>query len=454
MKTTAPVEKNQELTVDIEDLTYEGMGVAKVDGYPLFVADTLPGEKVKLVVTKTGKNFGFARALELLTTSPDRVDLKDKAYMQTGIAPLGHLSYEGQLKFKQHQIAEVFQKSHLDIPVLPTIGMEKPYAYRNKAQVPVRMLYGEIQTGFYRKGSHNLVPMEDYYIQDPAIDKAIVIIRDLLRQYNVAPYNESQQKGVMRNIMIRRGHFSHEMMVILITRTRDVPHLNELIAGILNKIPEVVSIMQSVNPKNTNVVLGRTVKKLYGKSFIRDQILGLNFDISALSFYQVNPVQTERLYTRAIEQAGLTGKEVVIDAYSGIGTMSLAMAQHAKYVYGVEVVVPAVADAKRNAKLNGIHNVKFEAGKAEEVMQQWKADGLEADVLMVDPPRKGLAKSFVDAVGQMKPKRVVYVSCNPATLARDLSLLQEFGYHAKETQPVDMFPQTQHIESVTMLSLD
>lgn len=454
MKFIAPVTKNEEITATIIDLTYEGMGVAKVSDYPLFIEDALPGEEVELVVTKVGKNYGYARVLKRHNDSPDRVELPNKTYMQSGIAPLGHLSYAAQLKFKQQQLRNVYQKNHLDIEVLPTIGMADPKGYRNKAQIPVRQVNGQLETGFYRKRSHQLIPLEDFYIQDPEIDRAIVIVRDLLRQYHVPAYDEARNRGIMRNIMVRRGHFTHEMMIVLITRTKDIPQLQNIISGIVTKLPKVVSIMQSVVPKPTNVVLGRTVKKLYGKTYIHDQILGHTFDVSALSFYQVNPLQTEKLYQTAIDAAHLTGKETVIDAYSGIGTISLSLAKHAKYVYGVEVTEAAVADAKRNAKHNGIHNVKFQLGLAEKVMQEWREEGLEADVLVVDPPRKGLASTFVEAVGVMKPKRIVYVSCNPATLGRDIALLQEFGYHAEKTQPVDMFPLTQHIESVTALTLN
>jgi 23S rRNA (uracil1939-C5)-methyltransferase len=453
MKFTAPVTKNQTLQATIQDLTYEGLGVAKVDHYPLFVENALPGEAVTLQVTKIGKNFGYARVTDWQSKSPDRVELPNQAYRQTGIAPLGHLAYPAQLKFKQHQIEMQFERNQLAVPVKATLGMADPTGYRNKAQVPVREIKGELETGFYRKRSHQVMPLTDFYIQDPEIDKAIVKVRDLLRQYHVVPYDEKRHQGVIRNIMVRRGYYSHELMVILITRVADFPQKDALVAAIVSALPETVSVIQSVNAKQTNVILGPTTKKLFGKSFLRDQLLGLTFDISAQSFYQVNPQQTEKLYQAAIEAAGLTGTETVIDAYCGIGTISLALAQHAKYVYGIEVVPAAVADAKRNAKLNDIRNTKFSLGQAERVMQEWAKDGQQPDVLVVDPPRKGLAPEFIAAVGEMKPKRMVYVSCNPATLARDLAALQALGYHAASTQPVDMFPQTTSIESVTGLSL-
>ncbi|MFL2062211.1 23S rRNA (uracil(1939)-C(5))-methyltransferase RlmD [Latilactobacillus sakei] len=453
MKIQAPVRKNEKLTVDIMDLTYEGMGVAKVDNYPLFIEGVLPDEQAEVEVTKVNKQYGFARLVNLLKKSPDRVESKANIYSQTGIAPLQHLAYPAQLTFKRNQILNVFQKAHLDIPVQPTLGMTDPTGYRNKAQVPVRFIDGALMTGFYRKHSHQVMPMEDFYIQDPKIDEAIKVVRDILRRFYIDPYNEDTHKGVLRTIMVRRGYYSHEMMIVFITRSKKLPASREIAIEIKKALPEVVSIMQNVNAAQTNVIFGDQTKLIAGRDFIRDELMGLKFEISAQSFYQVNPVQTEVLYQKAIEAAELTGNETVIDAYSGIGTISLAVAKHAKQVYGVEVVESAVMDARHNAKINAIDNVEFTLGKAEDVMAQWQTDGLQVDALIVDPPRKGLEPSFIEAVGQLKPAKMVYVSCNPATLARDLDLLAAQGYQAEGTQPVDMFPQTLHVESVTKLVL-
>ncbi|MFD1393393.1 23S rRNA (uracil(1939)-C(5))-methyltransferase RlmD [Lacticaseibacillus jixianensis] len=447
-----PVVKNQELEVTIEDLTYEGMGVAKVNGYPLFIEDTLPGEKALVHVLKTEKQYGFAKLKRLETTSPDRVDAVDHAYTQTGIAPLQHLAYPAQLKFKQHQIQELFKKQGLKIPVRPTLGMVDPTGYRNKAQIPVRQLNGQATTGFFKRRSHELVPLEDFYIQDPQIDQAVLVVRDLLRKYGLTGYDEQTNTGLVRHIMVRRGYYTHEMMIVLVVTSWAIPHQDDIAAGIQQALPEVTGIMLNLNDKRTNVILGKKTRLLAGHSYLTDKLLGNTFHISPLSFYQVNPTQTEVLYSQAIEAAALTGKETVIDAYSGIGTISLAMAKHAAHVYGVEVVPEAVADARENAKLNGLSNVTFEVGKAEDVMQTWREQQLPVDVLMVDPPRKGLAKEFIAAVGVLLPPKMVYVSCNPATLARDLKALAAFGYQAKQTQPVDMFPQTTSIESVTVLN--
>ncbi|WP_407894173.1 23S rRNA (uracil(1939)-C(5))-methyltransferase RlmD [Lacticaseibacillus sp. N501-2] len=447
-----PVVKNQELTVTIEDLTYEGMGVAKVDGYPLFVDGALPGEKVVAHITKADKKYAFARMTELLEASKDRVAPKAKAYAQTGIAPLQHLAYPAQLKFKQHQVETLFQKAKLDIEVKPTLGMAQPYGYRNKAQIPVRMVNGVLTTGFYKRRSHELLPLEDFYIQDPEIDKAVLVVRDLLREYKIPAYNEQDNSGVIRHIVVRRGYFSHQLMIVLVSNTWAIDHLEEIVAGLTKALPELSSLMLNLNNRKTNVILGKKTRTLFGHDYLEDKLLGSTFRISPLSFYQVNPQQTEVLYQQAIDAAGLTGNETVIDAYSGIGTISLSMAKHAKRVLGVEVVPEAVHDAKVNASLNSIKNAEFVVGKAEDVMTKWAEEGLHADVLMVDPPRKGLAPEFTAAVGKMLPDKVVYVSCNPATLARDIAALQEFGYSAKSNQPVDMFPQTTSIESVTVLT--
>lgn len=453
MKVQIPVHKNNDYQAEVTDLTYEGNGVVKVDDFPIFVPNALPGEKITVRVTKVARHFAWGRVMEWQSKSPDRVDVKDKKYIQTGIAPLGHLKYAAQLKFKQHQIKELLKKAHLgDIEVLPTMGMDRPYHYRNKAQVTVKMVRGQLQTGFYKRGSHTLVPIEDFYIQDPQIDKAIVVVRDLLRKYHVTPYDERTGKGVIRTVMVRRGYYSHEVMVVLVTNTKRLPMAQQIVAGIVAGVPEVKSIVQNINDKKTNRLLGDRDQTLWGADEIHDQLLGIDFAISPLSFYQVNPQQTERLYQTAIDNAGLDGSQTVIDAYCGIGTISLAVAKHAKQVYGVEIVPAAIEDAKHNAKRNGIRNAEFVVGKAEEQFTKWQAAGLEPDVVIVDPPRKGLAESLIEATGKMAPRKVIYVSCNPATLVRDIQRFGERGYHVvKPIQPVDQFPQTTHVESVTVL---
>ncbi|WP_251545429.1 23S rRNA (uracil(1939)-C(5))-methyltransferase RlmD [Limosilactobacillus caecicola] len=453
MKVKTPVYKKQRLTAEVVDLSYQGNGVVKVDHYPIFVPNTLPGEKVEIVVTKVTRNFAWGKLTKLIEKSPDRVSLDDMRYLQTGIAPLGNLKYEAQLRFKQHQIQELLEKAHLDnLQVAPTMGMEKPYGYRNKAQVPVKLVKGRLETGFYKRGSHDLVPIENFLIQDPVIDQTITTVRDILRKYRIQPYDEESGRGCLRTIMVRRGYYSHEVMVVLISKTKQIPHVDDITREIVAQVPELKSLVHNVNSKRTNKLLGDVNHTLWGQPTINDQLLGIDFTISPLSFYQVNPQQTERLYQTAIENAGLDGSQTVIDAYCGIGTISLAVAKHAKKVYGVEIVPAAIQDAKKNAQKNGITNIEFVVGKAEEQMAKWQAAGLKPDVLIVDPPRKGLGEELIEATGQMKPAKVIYVSCNPATLVRDIQRFMEQGYHVtKPIQPVDQFPQTTHVESVTVL---
>ncbi|WP_083487277.1 23S rRNA (uracil(1939)-C(5))-methyltransferase RlmD [Limosilactobacillus secaliphilus] len=453
MKVKLPVNKNEKKTGKVIDLTYQGNGVIKIDHYPIFIPNALPGEKITFVVTKVTRHFAWGRVLSWQKKSSDRVELKDQRYLQTGITPLGNLNYEAQLRFKQHQIKELLDKAHLDdIKVLPTMGMAKPYRYRNKAQVPVKLIRGQLETGFYRRGSHDLVPIEDYLIQDPVIDATILAVRNQLRKYHIQPYDERTGRGCIRTVMVRRGYYSHEVMVVLVTNTKKLPHAADITAALVEQVPDLKTVVQNINDQKTNRLLGTTNHTLFGPGTIQDRLLGIKFTISPLSFYQVNPQQTERLYQTAIANAGLDGSQTVIDAYCGIGTISLAVAQHAKKVYGVEIVPEAIADAKENAKNNHIDNTEFVVGKAEEQMAKWQKAGLKPDVLIVDPPRKGLGEELIEAAGQMAVPKIIYVSCNPATLVRDIQRFMDQGYHVtKPIQPVDQFPQTTHVESVTVL---
>ncbi|MGM0124087.1 23S rRNA (uracil-5-)-methyltransferase RumA [Enterococcus sp. AZ194] len=448
-----PVQKNQRLTVSIVDLTHEGMGVAKVDGYPLFIENSLPGEEVEVLVIKVGNKFGFAKVENWLTESPDRQPLKDVDLLRTGIAPLSHLSYTKQLEFKQDQVKNVMKKiaKMPDVPVYETLGMENPVGYRNKAQIPVRRVDGELVTGFYRKNSHQMIPIEDFYIQDPEIDQAIVTIRNILQRFDVRAYDEEKHKGMLRHIIVRRGHYTHEMMVILVTR-KEKFFKSDVIAETINKeIPEVVSVIQNINEDKTNVILGKENRVLFGKDHMLDQLLGNTFRISPQSFYQVNTIQAEVLYQTAIDFAELTKSDVVIDAYSGIGTIGISLADKVKDVYGVEITPEAILDAQINAEKNHVDNAHYQVGKAEVVMKKWQEREINPTVVIVDPPRKGLAESFIQSTAEMKPNKVVYISCNPATLARDLKLFKELGYKTEKIQPVDLFPQSYHTEAVALL---
>ncbi|MBO0440698.1 23S rRNA (uracil(1939)-C(5))-methyltransferase RlmD [Candidatus Enterococcus ikei] len=449
-----PVNKNETIEVDIIDLTHEGMGVAKVDGYPLFIENALPGEKVEIKVLKVGKSFGYGKVLTILKSSEDRVPVKDANFTKVGISPLQHLAYGAQLTFKTDQVKNVMQRVAKlpDVPVLDALGMNNPWGYRNKAQIPVRKIDDKLQTGFFRKNSHDLIPLEHFYIQDPKIDEAVIKIRDIMRRYSIKPYNESDNTGNLRHIVVRRGYHTGEMMVVLITRTPKLFPTSKIIPDILEALPEVVSIVQNVNSKKTNVIFGDETILLHGEDQMIDTIFDLKFEISSRSFYQVNPQQTEVMYNKVKEYAALTGEEVVVDAYCGIGTIGLTLAKDAKHVYGVEVIEEAVKNAESNAKLNNITNATFTAGLAEEALPRLIENDIKPNVVIVDPPRKGLEASLVETLIETKPERIVYVSCNPATLARDLALLVEGGFEVKEVQPVDNFPQTTHIESVTLLT--
>lgn len=449
-----PVSKNEKIKVTFEDLTSEGLGVAKVDSYPLFVVDGLPGEEAIVKVTKLGKSYGFARIEERLSSSEDRIPTTDVLGTQVGTMPLQHMRYEAQLKFKQNMVIQDFKRIAKlpDIEVLPTIGMKQPWGYRNKAQIPVRAKDGKLVTGFFRKNTHDLVPMENFHIQDPKIDEAIVKVRDILQEYGVKAYDEKKHTGNIRHIMVRRGTYTGEMMIVLVTRTAKIFPKSKIIPDILEALPEVVSIVQNVNPKRSNVILGEETIVLHGEDLYHDTLLGHKFAISSKSFYQVNPLQTEKLYQLALDAAQLTGEETVIDAYCGIGTISLALAEKAKQVYAMEIVPDAIEMAKRNAEENNIENVTFEIGAAEEVMPKWAEEGIQADVIVVDPPRKGLDAGFIEAALTVNPDRIVYVSCNPATLSRDLRIFADNGYEAKQAQPVDLFPQTLHVETVVALT--
>ncbi|MER2115612.1 MAG: 23S rRNA (uracil(1939)-C(5))-methyltransferase RlmD [Solibacillus isronensis] len=452
---SAPIKKNDRQTVYIEDLTHDGNGVAKIDGYPLFIQGALPGETAEIHVMKTLKNYGFAKVVNILEKSPDRVEAPCVYFSQCGGCQLQHLSYEGQLKWKQNMVANVMKRlGKIDAPVLPVKGMEEPWHYRNKSQIPfAQNEAGQMVAGFYKTKSHSIVDMERCLIQTGEADVVMADLKRELEILGVRPYDEKSHQGMLRHVVVRKGRATGEVMVVLVTKSKKFPQASAAIEKIRALIPNVTSIVQNVNGEKTNVIFGNDTFTLWGKDTIEDTIGNVRFEISARSFYQVNPVQTEVLYKQALDYAQLTGNERVIDAYCGIGSISLFLAQKAGHVMGVEIVEQAIEDAKRNAALNGFTNTYFEAGPAEEVIPRWYKEGKEADVLVVDPPRKGCDEALLNTIIEQKPKRVVYVSCNPATLARDLRILEDGGYKTKEVQPVDMFPHTTHCEAVAWLEL-
>ena len=446
--------KNQVHQGQVVDLTHEGQGVVKIDGYPFFVEGVIPGEQVAIKVLKVGKSFGFARLEEILTPSPDRVEITDPIGRQIGTMTLQHMSYPAQLKAKQALVKQVFSrlgKFPESLEVRPTHGMDHPWQYRNKAQIPVRTVKGQLETGFFRKNSHQLVPVENFHIQDPAIDQAILKTRDILRQLGYSAYDEESRKGQIRHIIVKRGHYSGQVMLILVVNGKGLPREEQLVEALTDAIPNLVSLVLNSHTQANNVIMGPTNRLLWGRPVYQDQMLGLDFSISPHSFYQVNTPQAEALYRYAIEAADLSGSETVLDAYCGIGTISLALARQAGQVYAMEIVPEAIDMARANAEANGLTNVTFQAGKAEEVLPSWQAAGITFDVAVVDPPRKGLDPEFVKTLIELAPAKIVYVSCNPATCARDCQLLAQAGYELQWVQPVDLFPQTAHVEAVSLL---
>lgn len=453
-KLEAPIQKNDVIDVKFEDLTHDGAGVAKVDGFPIFVANGLPGEEAQIKVIKVKKGYGYGRIMEFYKKSPDRQEPPCPIYKQCGGCQLQHLTYEAQLKFKQKQVKEVLTRigKLADVTVHPVLGMDNPWKYRNKSQVPVGEMEGGLVAGFFQQRSHTIINMEECLIQVEENDRIVQGVKRIAEKYGIIAYNEETHTGTLRHIVTRYGRKSKDVMVVLITRTAELPHKEGIIEDIHRTFPQVKSIIQNINSKRTNVIFGDKTKVLWGDEYLYDSIGDIQFAISARSFYQVNPEQTKVLYDKALEYADLSGKETVIDAYCGIGTISLFLAQKAKKVYGVEIVPEAIEDAKRNAKLNGFGNVEFEVGKAEEIIPAWHQKGIKADVIVVDPPRKGCDIELLETIIKMKPKRVVYVSCNPGTLARDLRILEDGGFKTVEVQPVDMFPHTAHVETVVLMS--
>lgn len=449
-----PVEKNQTYTMSITDIGTNGEGIGRIDGYTVFVEGALPEEVIKVLIVKTKKHFGYGKLLEILEPSPHRVTPACPVAAKCGGCQLQHLSYEGQLSFKTKKV-----KDHLEriggfsgISVGYAKGMEEPWRYRNKAQFPVGGKTGEPEIGFYAKRSHRIIDTPVCMLQNKINDQIVKIIRAFLTEYEIPLYDETIHRGLVRHILTRIGRRTGEIMVCLVVNGRKLPHCDVLVER-LHEIEGMTSIVLNVNTAQTNVILGTEVHVLWGKETIRDYIGDVQFEISPLSFYQVNPLQTQVLYQTALDFAELEGNETVLDLYCGIGTISLFFAQKAKHVFGVEIVPEAIADAKRNAALNGMNNADFAVGAAEDVIPRlYEEKGITADVVVVDPPRKGCDSVLLDTIAAISPKKVVYVSCDSATLARDLAYLCPKGYTIEKVQVVDMFPHTVHVETVVLLS--
>lgn len=449
-----PVEKNKTYEMRIDALGSNGEGIGRIDGYTMFVEGALPGERVRILAVKVRKNFGYGKLLEILEPSSARREPLCPVAKQCGGCQLQHLSYAAQLAYKTKEVQDDLERigGIHGVAVQPTLGMEKPWRYRNKAQFPVGQGKNGCAIGFYAKRSHRIIDTEKCLLQHECNDAIIAVIRAFLDEFHIPPYDEETHSGLVRHILTRIGKQSGEIMVCIVINGKKLPH-SDILTERLREIDGVVSIVLNCNREKTNVILGQKIIPLWGKDTITDAIDGITFEISPLSFYQVNPAQTEVLYRKALEAAELTGEETVLDLYCGIGTISLFFARKAKRVFGVEIVPEAIADARKNAERNGITNVEFAVGAAEDVIPKLYAEkGITADVVVVDPPRKGCDEKLLETILQMQPEKIVYVSCNPATLARDLKLLAEGGYRLRRAQPVDQFCHSTHVECVVLLS--
>ncbi|MCD2502997.1 23S rRNA (uracil(1939)-C(5))-methyltransferase RlmD [Clostridium sp. NSJ-145] len=451
------VEKNKEYILDIVSQGYEGEGVAKInDTFPVFIQGALVGEKVRVKIIKSKKNYAYGKLIEVIESSDDRCNPKCDVYKRCGGCKLQHSSYKSQLDFKHNRVKDCIEKIGKLNPELVKypLGMNDPWRYRNKVQLPIGLVNGELKIGFFAERSHEIIDMKNCLIQDELADKVVELTREWIIKNNIKPYNvdgQYDENGILRHIMIRRGFTTNEVMVVIVTNGDKLPYKDEFVNIIKDNVPGIKSIIQNINSKPTNVILGLESKTLWGEDTISDYIGEFRFNISPLSFFQVNPTQTEVLYSKALEYAKLTGNETVFDAYCGTGTITLFLSKKAKKVYGVEIIPQAIDNAWINAKENNVENVEFFVGESEVVIPDLINKGVKADVVVVDPPRKGCDKKLLDAISNIDAKRIVYVSCDPSTLARDLAILDENGYKTLEVQPVDMFPHTAHIENVALL---
>ena len=461
--------KDDCVTLHIEDIGTGGEGIGKVDGFTFFVKDAIVGDVIEAKIMKLKKNYGYARLMKVLTPSKDRVEPKCPVARQCGGCQIQEMRYEAQLAFKQKMVQNNLERigGLSDFEMYPVIGMETPYAYRNKAQFPVgEDKDGNIVIGFYAGRTHHIVEQTDCCIGAPENGEVLRKVKAYMQKNQIRPYNEEHHSGIVRHILIRTGYHTKEIMVCLIVNAAKASCLKnaEQLTESLREMDGITSVMVNFNTEKTNVILGKKSEVLWGQPYIEDFIGDVKYQISPQSFFQVNPMQTEKLYAKALEYAGLTGNETVWDLYCGIGTISLFLAKNARKVYGVEIVPQAIEDARNNAKRNGIDNAEFFVGKAEEVVPAFyekalkQAQDSEAgksirpDVVVVDPPRKGCEEVLLETIVKMRPQRIVYVSCDSATLARDLKFLSANGYAVKKVQPVDQFGHSVHIETVVLLS--
>lgn len=449
------IQKNQEYIVDIIDNGFEGEGIAKIDNFTIFIPGTIKGEKVRILIVKVLSSHGFGKIVEILGKSQARQDVDCNTYKRCGGCNLRHVKYEETLKMKQNAVQSLVNKTLKNkLQVKETVGMENPLYYRNKAQYPIGInKQGEPVIGVFANRTHEVIPIDNCLIQNKKSEEIAKFIIEFIKEKNISIYDEKTGKGLVRHIVTKVGIKTGEIMCVIVINGYKIPNENELVENLKTRYPEIKAIVKNINMKNTNVILGQENINLYGNGYIEDILGEYKFKISPLSFYQVNPVQAEKLYNLGVSMAEITKNDVVFDLYCGIGTISLFMSKFAKKVYGIEIVEEAVKMAKENAQNNNVSNTEFFAGDVEIVLDDLiNNKGFKADVVMFDPPRKGLDKKSIDNILNIRPKKIVYISCNPATLIRDLADFEN-EYDIKTIIPVDMFPFTSHIECCSVLQL-
>ena len=449
------VEKNKEYIVDIIDTGFQGEGIAKIDGLTIFIPNAIKGEKLKILIVKVLSSHAFGKIVEIIEKSPYRVESDCTTYKRCGGCSLRHIKYEETLKMKQNAVQSLVNKTLKNkIEVEDTLGMENPYHYRNKAQYPVGLNKdGKPVIGVFANRTHEIIPIDTCFIQNKQTEEIAKYIFEFLVKNNISVYNEKTQKGLIRHIVTKIGIKTNEIMCILVINGSKMPKEKELVEELTNKYKNIKTIVKNINTKNTNVILGNVNINLFGDGYITDILGEYKFKISSMSFYQVNPIQAEKLYNIGVESANITKDDVVFDLYCGIGTISLFMSKFAKKVYGVEIVEEAIVAAKENAKINDVENTEFIAGDVEKVLDELvNKKQIIPDIIMVDPPRRGLDNTSIENIKKVRPKKLVYISCNPASLVRDLAKLEEI-YEVKKIKPVDMFPYTSHVEVCALLEL-
>lgn len=449
------IEKNQNYIVDIIDNGIEGEGIAKIDNFTIFIPGAIKGEKVKILIVKVLTSYAYGKIIEIIEKSDKRVELDCATYKRCGGCNLRHIDYEETLEIKRNIVQNLVDKTLKNkIEVDSVLGMGNPYHYRNKAQYPVGIgKDGKPVIGVFANRTHEIIPMEKCFIQDERVEEVAKFIYEFAVKNDISIYNEENQKGSLRHIVIKIGKQTEEIMAILVINGEHFKNEEKLVEELLRQFPNIKTIVKNINTKNTNVILGNKNINLYGDGYITDILGDYTFKISPLSFYQVNPVQAEALYNIGVEEARITKEDVVFDLYCGIGTITIFMSKYAKKVYGIEIVEEAIEMAKENAYINGVQNTEFIAGDVERVLDDLiNKKNIVPDIIMIDPPRKGLDKTSIENILKIKPKKLVYISCNPATLVRDLASFEEM-YEIKKIKPVDLFPFTNHVECCSVLQL-